>query len=219
MRDAGARPRRPAPGGAAARPHAPAPHQVRIIGGDWKRTPLAVPDVPGLRPTPDRVRETLFNWLGQRLQGLRCLDLFGGSGALGLEAASRGASSVVVVEQDRRAVEAIGRSIEKLKASQVRLLRADAIAALATLARAGERFDVVLLDPPFREGWLSRLWPRIGEVLADDARVYAESEAPLPAAITLDGQRLLEVEKADKAGQVHYHLLRCRSAAPETGGG
>ncbi|MFP5405697.1 MAG: RsmD family RNA methyltransferase, partial [Gammaproteobacteria bacterium] len=119
-------------------------HKVRIVGGAWKRTPLTVPDVPGLRPTPDRVRETLFNWLGQSLDGLRCLDAFAGSGSLGLEAASRGAARVVMIERDRIALAGIRRAIERLGAQQVELLSGDAIAAFDRLVRAGERFDLVI---------------------------------------------------------------------------
>jgi 16S rRNA (guanine(966)-N(2))-methyltransferase RsmD len=185
-------------------------HTVRIVGGRWKRTPLPVPDVEGLRPTPDRVRETLFNWLGQELAGRTCLDLFAGTGALGLEAASRGAAQVWLVESDRRAARAIGAVIERLGAAGVaRLVVGDALAALAKARESGARFDVVFLDPPFGRGWLERVLPGLSGLLAPGARVYVESEGPLAQP---DVDRMLgpgwEILRADRAGQVFYHLLR-----------
>ena len=186
-----------------------AAHKVRIIGGLWKRTPLQVPDVPGLRPTPDRVRETLFNWLGQDLSGLHCLDLFAGTGALGLEAAARGAQSVWLVETDRQALRAIAQVLDKLKAEQVRLVAGDALSALSQAQSAGHRFDLVFLDPPFGQGWLDKVLPRLAPVLADGARLYVESEQALTddEIVQWLGTRWALV-KADRAGQVFYHLLR-----------
>jgi 16S rRNA (guanine966-N2)-methyltransferase len=186
-----------------------AAHKVRIIGGQWKRTPLPVPQVPGLRPTPDRVRETLFNWLGQDLAGLCCLDLFAGSGALGLEAASRGAQQVWLVETDRRALRSIGEVIARLAATQVRLVAGDALSALTQAQSTGQRFDLVFLDPPFGQGWLDKVMPRLATVLADDARIYIEAEQALSADqikqwLGSDWSAI----KADRAGQVFYHLLR-----------
>src|SRR5476649_1681914 len=121
---------------------------LRIVGGKYRSRVLRVPARPGLRPTPDRVRETLFNWLGQDLTGLACLDLFAGSGALGFEAASRGAARVVMVEKDRAAVAELERSRATLGAAQVAVVDGD---AALYLAREQERFDVVFLDPPFRQ--------------------------------------------------------------------
>jgi len=178
-------------------------HRVRIVGGRWKRTPLAVPDAPGLRPTPDRVRETLFNWLGQTLAGCRCLDLFAGTGALGLEAASRGAGRVVMIERDRAALASIRAAIERLGASEVELIAGDAFEAMQRLVRAGERFDLVLLDPPFEARLLATVLERLPPLLAPAARVYVESDQALPA---LPGWR---IERAARAGHVHYHLI-CR---------
>jgi 16S rRNA (guanine(966)-N(2))-methyltransferase RsmD len=178
-----------------------APQRVRIVGGAWKRTPLAVPDVPGLRPTPDRVRETLFNWLGQTLEGRSCVDPFAGSGALGLEAASRGARRVVMVERDRVALAAIRAAIERLHAAQVELVAGDAFEVLARLARAGERFDLVLLDPPFGQGLVERALPLLPALLAPEALVYVETDTafePPP------GWR---IARRDHAGNVHYHLI------------
>src|SRR5437764_2603711 len=134
-----------------ARPASPArrtlPHQVRIIGGQWKRTLLPVADRPGLRPTPDRVRETLFNWLGQDLTGWRCVDAFAGTGALGLEAASRGAADVLLVESEGTLVDQLRALVKKLDAQNVRVQRGNALTVLASLPPAGA--DLVFLDPPF----------------------------------------------------------------------
>ncbi|MFA7665001.1 MAG: 16S rRNA (guanine(966)-N(2))-methyltransferase RsmD [Burkholderiaceae bacterium] len=176
--------------------------RVRIVGGAWKRTPLPVPVIAGLRPTPDRVRETLFNWLGQSLEGWHCLDAFAGSGALGLEAASRGAARVVMIERDRRAAAAIAASIARLGAGGcVELVTGDAFAELARRARAGERFDLVFIDPPFGAGLAGRALAAVVPLLAPGARVYVEDAAgvALPAGLTLLRSR--------QAGQVHYHLF------------
>lgn len=186
------------------------PHRVRIIGGAWKRTPLQVPDVPGLRPTPDRVRETLYNWLGQDLSGRSCLDLFAGTGALGLEAASRGAATVWLVEPDRRAQAALRATIAKLDARQVTLVPSDALTALARARQEGRRFDLVLLDPPFGAGLLERVLPLLPPVLADGAALYVESGARLSEAEL--GQALgpgFRIAREGRAGQVFYHLVLC----------
>jgi len=123
------------------------PHEVRIVGGTLKRSKLPVPDRPGLRPTPQRVRETLFNWLGQDLSGWACLDAFAGSGALGFEAASRGAAPVVMLERDPELAESLRASRQRLRADAVRVERCDALAWMRTAAPA--QFQLVLLDPPF----------------------------------------------------------------------
>src|SRR5687767_1951441 len=125
---------------------------VRIIAGEYRGRRIAVPDRPGLRPTPDRVRETLFNWLGQRLDGLACLDLFAGSGALGFEAASRGAGRVVMVENDRQAFDALEDARKTIGFGTVELIYGD---AFDYLARGDGAFDVVFLDPPFRQNALA----------------------------------------------------------------
>jgi 16S rRNA (guanine(966)-N(2))-methyltransferase RsmD len=185
-----------------------APHRVRIVGGAWKRTPLQVPDVEGLRPTPDRVRETLFNWLGREVSGASCLDLFAGTGALGLEAASRGAAAVWLVEKDRRAQAAIRATLERLGAAQVSLVPGDALAALERARREGRRFDLVLLDPPFGAGLLERVLPLLPAVLSEDAAIYVENGEALTEE-TLG--RLLgpgfRIDRAGRAGQVFYHLV------------
>ncbi len=171
---------------------------MRIVGGEWRGRRIAVPARGGVRPTPDRVRETLFNWLGQRLDGAACLDLFAGSGALGFEAASRGAARVVMVEADRAIAAALKKSREQLGAAAVEIVPGD---ALAFLARGGERFDVVFLDPPFRQNALPALIAALGPRLQRGARVYVESEQPARAAAPWR-----ELKRA-RAGQVSYQLL------------
>jgi 16S rRNA (guanine966-N2)-methyltransferase len=173
--------------------------RVRIVGGRWRSRVLEVPSRPDLRPTPDRVRETLFNWLGQRLDGLACLDLFAGSGALGFEAASRGAARVVMVENDRQALAVLERTRSSLGALEVEIVRGD---ALAWLARATERFDVVFLDPPFRQNAVPAVLGRLAPRLAPRARVTVEAAAPVAA-----GPPWRELRRA-RAGQVSYQLLQ-----------
>ena len=173
--------------------------RIRIIGGEYRGRRIAVPDRPGLRPTPDRVRETLFNWLGQSLDGLACLDLFAGSGALGFEAASRGAERVVMVEQDRRVFEGLTKTRDAIGARQVEVILDD---AFAFLRRTKESFDVVFLDPPFRQNALPAVFGQLRLELG--ARVYVESSEPFSAA---DSWR--ELRRA-RAGQVSYQLLEWR---------
>lgn len=183
------------------------PHKVRIIGGIWKRTPLTVVDAQGLRPTPDRVRETLFNWLGPAVEGARCLDLFAGTGALGMEAASRGAAAVWLVETDRRAREAIADALRRLDAKQVRLLSDPAMEALGRARREGVVFDLVFLDPPFGQGWLARVLPALAPLLAPQARLYVESDQALDdGTLALLGPGF-RAARAARAGQVFYHLI------------
>jgi 16S rRNA (guanine966-N2)-methyltransferase len=171
---------------------------VRVIAGKYRSRVLRVPPRPGLRPTPDRVRETLFNWLGQDLTGLACLDLYAGSGALGFEAASRGAAEVVMVEQDRIALHELERGRAALGATQVTIVAGDAV---AFLARAGADYDVVFLDPPFRQNVLPALLQKLPPRLRPRARVYIESETPHAAAAPWRELR------RGRAGQVNYQLL------------
>lgn len=173
--------------------------RVRIVGGTWRSRLIDVAKVPGLRPTPDRVRETLFNWLGQDLDGLNCLDLFGGTGILGFEAASRGAARVVIVESDARALATLRESAKTLQAAQVEVIRGDALKFAQTTP---DRFDVVFLDPPYHKGWLGRLEPWLPRILTPDGWLYAESETEVHE---LAG---LSAIKAGRAGLVHFHLLR-----------
>ncbi len=151
---------------------------VRIIGGRWRNTRLPVPDRPGLRPSSDRVRETLFNWLMPKLAGARVLDAFAGSGALGLEAVSRGAAQAVLIERDVGLAGALGQVVGRLGAeSQVRVEAADVLAWLAN-SPAG-RFDVVFLDPPFAEGLWDAALRVLPRHLSDDAWIYVESPRDL----------------------------------------
>ncbi|HRI16976.1 MAG TPA: 16S rRNA (guanine(966)-N(2))-methyltransferase RsmD [Burkholderiaceae bacterium] len=179
-------------------------HEVRIIGGTWKRTRLAVPDRPGLRPTPSRVRETLFNWLGQDLSGWRCLDAFAGSGALGLEAASRGAAEVVLLERDAALVQILGATVRRLAATQVKVERADALAWMARAPRGG--FDLVLLDPPFDAAIFDAALAAGAPLARPGGWVYLEADREWPgpdlAALNLQCVRHL------RAGAVHAHLLQ-----------
>jgi 16S rRNA (guanine(966)-N(2))-methyltransferase RsmD len=186
-----------------------APSQVRIIGGRWKRTLLPVPDAQGLRPTPDRVRETLFNWLGQDLSGLTCLDLFAGSGALGFEAASRGAAAVTLVEANPRVARQLRDNQYRLDASQIRVVQGDAFALAAQMPDAS--FDVIFLDPPFAEDWLrpalehaARLSRPGGAVYVETDRTLTGADAPVPAS--------LEIVRQARAGAVYFHLLQHRAA-------
>jgi 16S rRNA (guanine966-N2)-methyltransferase len=192
----------------AHRAAASAPHEVRIIGGQWKRTKLPVADRPGLRPTPSRVRETLFNWLGQDLSGWRCIDAFAGTGALGLEAASRGAVEVVLVEQDGALLANLSRITTQLKASGVRVERGDGVAALRQ--RAGQGWDVVFLDPPFGEGQNEALYTgalaAARQAVREDGLIYLE--APRPWGGDELAQLGLQLHRQGKAGAVAFHLLR-----------
>lgn len=188
--------------------HSKPPQQVRIIGGQWKRTPLPVLQVEGLRPTPDRVRETVFNWLTHLLDGawpqVRCLDLFAGTGALGFEAASRGAADVVMVEAHTPAVRQLEITKEKLRAAHVGIVRGDALALTQNMALRGEHFDLIFLDPPYGQDWLPKMLPLCARLLAHDGLLYAEAEFSFEDNLP-DGWELL---RNDKAGMVFYHLLR-----------
>jgi 16S rRNA (guanine(966)-N(2))-methyltransferase RsmD len=192
------------PHGARAR-HAPAfPREVRVIGGAWKRSKLPVADRPGLRPTPDRVRETLFNWLGQSLDGWRCVDAFAGSGALGFEAASRGAADVVLLERDAALVASLQAVRQRLRADAVRVERADALQWLARAAAAS--VDLVFLDPPFDAALLAPALAAASRVVRDEGFVYVEAAALIgtDTAAALG----LEPHRSGRAGAVHFQLLR-----------
>ncbi len=172
---------------------------LRIVGGRWRSRRLAVADVTGLRPTPDRVRETLFNWLGQNIDGWTCLDLFAGSGALGFEAASRGAAHVTLVERDPRAYAVLQQNAALLGADALCCQRGDALRFIETTP---ERYDLVLLDPPYRLDWLARIEQGLPRVLTEGAYVYVEAEHPVARFAGLSSV------KSGSAGQVHYQLFR-----------
>jgi 16S rRNA (guanine(966)-N(2))-methyltransferase RsmD len=173
-------------------------NRVRIVGGAWKSRLIAFPSKKDLRPTPDRVRETLFNWLGQDLTGATCLDLFAGSGALGFEAASRGARRVVMVERDPAVFRSLAAAREALKAGAVDLVLADAIEFLRTDSGV---YDIVFLDPPFTAGYWPRLAPLLPPRLAPGGMVYHES-AHCP-----EISPEWEIRKHGQAGKVSYQLL------------
>ena len=187
---------------------------LRIIGGAWRGRRLRFPAAPAIRPTPDRVRETLFNWLAPVVPGARCLDLFAGSGALGLEALSRGASHVTFVERERQAARAIEECLAQFDSQgrlDWRVLAADAEAFLAT---AAEPFDIVFLDPPFASSVLQRSAARLerGGWLSRAARIYVECPAEQPAPVPASWIH----ERDKRSGQVGYHLyLRHRGIASE----
>ena len=181
--------------------------QVRIGGGAWRSRVLRFPATQDLRPTSDRVRETLFNWLGQDLTGKVCLDLFAGSGALGFEALSRNAKSVVMVERDAKVRAALASNASLLQAgTRLTLDGGDALQFLRSVNLQQERrFDLIFCDPPFRDGWFDKEWPVFAEALAgalaQGGMVYAESGAPLQVPPAWG------VVKSGKAGQVFYQLL------------
>jgi 16S rRNA (guanine(966)-N(2))-methyltransferase RsmD len=195
------------PARAARRP----PQEVRIIGGLWKRTRLPVADKPGLRPTPDRVRETLFNWLGQDLTGWRCVDVFAGTGALGLEAASRGAGQVLLVEQDADLVATLRGLKAKLSADSVEVRRANGLTVLKDLP--GTSQDLVFLDPPFDADIWDKAIAASVPALREGGYLYLEAPH-LWSDTALEAQGL-RLERHVKAGAVHAHLLsRGAAAAP-----
>lgn len=199
---------------AVQKKHSGARNAVRIIGGEWRGRRIHFPAAAELRPTPDRVRETLFNWLQGVIAGARCLDLFAGSGALGLEAISRGAREVVFVERDRAVAAALRSSLAALKDTRGTVLERDAFAFLSGPA---ERFDVVFLDPPFARGWLSELCTLLESKgwLAPGALVYLETPARA-AAPALPAEWALGREM--RAGEVRAVLARRRAPEPRADG-
>lgn len=180
------------------------PGEVRIIGGQWKRTRLKVADMPGLRPTPDRVRETLFNWLGQDLTGWVGVDAFAGTGALGLEAASRGAKQVLLIEQNAQLVTQLKASIAQLNAQTVQVIKGEGVHALQQSAPG--TVDVVFLDPPFEAKLFEPALKAAARAIAPQGFIYLEApelwsdERLLPLG--------LKVCKHLKAGAVHAHLIQ-----------
>ncbi|WP_408064653.1 16S rRNA (guanine(966)-N(2))-methyltransferase [Yersinia pseudotuberculosis] len=193
--------------------------QIRIIGGKWRGRKLPVPDSPGLRPTTDRVRETLFNWLAPMIQGARCLDCFAGSGALGLEALSRYASEATLLEADRQVAKQLSDNLTLLKAENGQVVNTN---SLQWLAQPGQPFNLVFLDPPFRRGLLAETINLLEQFnwLAADAWIYVEAEAE-SAVADVPANWLLHREKI--AGQVAYRLfirqqtdlLACASVAEQ----
>ncbi len=185
-----------------------APNQVRIIGGQHRGRRLVFPDLPGLRPTGDRVRETLFNWLQPILPGARCLDLFAGSGVLGLEAASRGAGEVILLDQAPQVVRQLQRHIADLGLNRVRVVQADALSWLQA-PPPNLSFDIVFIDPPFSDGLLEPCCQLLASsgLLAENARVYLEMDVVKSHSFFPPEWQLL---REKKSGQVAYYLLACQ---------
>lgn len=194
-------------------------NQVRIIGGQWKRTPLPVLSAQGLRPTPDRVRETVFNWINHQRDAnwadAQVLDLFAGSGALGFEAASRGAQSVSMIDSNVPVVRQLDEIKTKLKADNVQITRGDALAVAQSAAARGQKYDLIFLDPPYQQEFLERCLPLCTRILKAGGLVYAESGLSLEFAAddVPEWMSAWEVLRADKAGMVFYHLLKLKDSA------
>lgn len=180
-------------------------NQLRIIGGDWRGRKLVFPDAEGLRPTGDRVRETLFNWLQSRVVGARCLDAFAGSGALGLEALSRGAKSAVFCEANKLVARNLQENAALLGAKNAEIYPGD---VMSYLASAHEPFDLVFLDPPFHHDWLNRVLPLIDTRLAENADIYLESESGFDQLHIPAGWSL---KREKHTGNVTYGLFRTGS--------
>jgi 16S rRNA (guanine(966)-N(2))-methyltransferase RsmD len=192
---------------------------VRIIGGAWKRRLLPVLDALGLRPTPDRVRETVFNWLhhqfGGQWQNIDCLDLFAGSGALGFEAASRGAGAVTMVDFLAPAVRQLEANKTLLNAANVSTLRGDAFVLARDFAARGQRYDLIFIDPPYGQDGVAKALPLCLDLLKPEGLLYVEAEFALPEGEARPDWLLpWDTLRADKAGMVFYHLLKRRADLP-----
>jgi 16S rRNA (guanine966-N2)-methyltransferase len=174
-------------------------NQVRLNAGVWRSRILKFPDAEGLRPTSDRVRQTLFNWLGQEMTGKACLDLFAGTGALGFEALSRNARQVTMLELAKAPFQALLQNQRLLGATQAEIRQMD---TLQFLAQNKQRYDVIFCDPPYHKQWLDKLLPQLASHLADDGLLYVEAE------YALKSDSGWQVIKSGKAGQVYYHLLQ-----------
>ena len=177
--------------------------KVRIIAGEWRSRKLPVADVPGLRPTTDRVRETLFNWLQHSIVQARCLDLFAGTGALGFEAASRGAAEVLMIERDRKAFTSLQQSVEILKTEKVKVIQAD---ALNWLEKTDQVFDIIFIDPPFDQNLVPETLEKLmrSSCVKKGTLIYLEEKKQAAEPSMLEN---LEIIKQGKAGQVRYSLL------------
>jgi 16S rRNA (guanine966-N2)-methyltransferase len=180
-------------------------NQVRINAGVWRSRMLKFPDVQGLRPTPERVRITVFNWLGQDLTGKTCLDLFAGTGAFGFEALSRNAKNVTMIENSNAAFKALLQNQTMLKAENCQILNQD---ALQFLANNVQKFDVIFCDPPYNNAWLDKLLPVLNQQLTENGALYVEAEFAIQSDATW------HVKKQDKAGNVVYHLMELNNGKP-----
>ena len=178
-------------------------NSIRINAGEWRSRVIKFPDAVGLRPTPERVRQTVFNWLGQDLTGLTCLDLFAGTGVMGFEALSRGALAVTLIEKSLPAYKALIENRQLLKAEHAQIYNQD---ALKFLSQNTQKFNLVFLDPPYHQQWLPKVLPLLTEHLQSEALVYVEAEYALDTDATLTEH--WQVIKQSKAGNVFYHLLK-----------
>tara|TARA_B100000686_G_scaffold221502_1_gene228615 strand:+ start:5617 stop:6171 length:555 start_codon:yes stop_codon:yes gene_type:complete len=174
-------------------------NKIRVIGGKWRGHMISFPSNVALRPTPNRVRETVFNWLGQDMSGKVCLDLFAGSGAMGIEAASRGAERVVMVESDRKVYSVLQSSLQKLRANQVELVMMDALKFITSDQRL---FDVIFLDPPYQLGLLHKMLDLLTSHVAQNCFIYLE------AGNSFRPNEDWLIWRSGQAGKVHYQLLK-----------
>jgi len=182
-------------------------NQVRIIGGKWRSRKLHFPDLPTLRPTPDRVRETLFNWLSPYIVGARCLDLFAGSGALGFEALSRGAASVVMIDQSPVVIKQLRENAKILNTEKDMEFFCESIPS-KTFSLSPHQFDIVFLDPPFHQNYISQCceWLEDTHCLAENALIYIEIESNMPQPLPIPES--WKILKSQKAGQVSAYLIK-----------
>lgn len=174
---------------------------VRINAGAWRSRLIKFPDTEGLRPTPERVRQTMFNWLGQDLTGLNCLDLFAGTGVMGFEALSRHAKSVVLVEKTPAVYRAILENKSTLQASAAQVFNVDAV---SFLEKNQQLFDVIFLDPPYNQGWLHKVLPILPAHVSENGLLYVEAE------YAIEPNEAWQIIKQSKAGNVFYHLLKSK---------
>ena len=174
-------------------------NKVRVIGGKWRGRVISFSNSIALRPTPNRVRETVFNWLGQDMGGKVCLDLFAGSGAMGIEAASRGSEHVVMVESDRKVYSVLQSGLQKLETDQIELLMFDALKFIKSDQRL---FDVIFLDPPYQLGLLPKILELLPSHLTKDGLIYLEAGDPF------EPNENWSVWRRSQAGRVHYQLLK-----------
>lgn len=186
-----------------ARKTAGANNSIRISAGVWRSRLIKFPDVDGLRPTPERVRQTVFNWLGQELTGKTCLDLFAGTGVFGFEALSRNAKQVVMVENARAAYQSLLQNQSLLKAERCQILQQD---AMQFVTHNSHTFDIIFCDPPYHQGWLAKLLPLLGQHLSPNGLLYLEAEFAIEACDNW------QVVKQNKAGNVYYHLLQYQAS-------
>jgi len=182
-------------------------NKFRIIGGQWRGRKLGFGDEPGLRPTPDRVRETLFNWLQPVICGARCLDLFAGSGALAFEALSRDAHNVTLIDANRNVIATLNKNIELLNIKNTHLILADASEICASKNKQQQNFDIVFLDPPYNKDLITRCCEGLenNNFLAPITHIYIEAEYQVTEAMLPDTCHVLH---SKKAGNVNYHLIK-----------